>query len=92
MRRFQEKVAIVTGAGQGIGEHYAKALAAEGAAVCIAEINVGNEKLAALTSAFTPESMTQLKKMKFDRVALGSRGLPYERLDQLTMEILMGTR
>src|ERR1700761_6700662 len=37
--RFQNKVAIVTGAGQGIGEHYAKALAAEGASVVIGEIN-----------------------------------------------------
>jgi len=40
--RFKDKVAIVTGAGQGIGEHYAKALAAEGAAVCVAEINAEN--------------------------------------------------
>ena len=37
--RFLDKVAIVTGAGQGIGEAYARALAAEGAAVVIAEIN-----------------------------------------------------
>jgi len=37
--RFEGKTAIVTGAGQGIGEHYARALAAEGAAVVIAEIN-----------------------------------------------------
>jgi 3-oxoacyl-[acyl-carrier protein] reductase len=36
---FQGKVAIVTGAGQGIGEGYAKALAAEGASVVVAEIN-----------------------------------------------------
>ena len=37
--RFQDKVAIVTGAGQGIGETYAKALAAEGARVVVAELN-----------------------------------------------------
>ena len=37
--RFKDKVAIVTGAGQGIGETYAKALAAEGARVVVAEIN-----------------------------------------------------
>ena len=40
--RFQDKVAIVTGSGQGIGEAYAKALAAEGAAVVVAEIDVPN--------------------------------------------------
>jgi NAD(P)-dependent dehydrogenase (short-subunit alcohol dehydrogenase family) len=37
--RFQDKVAIVTGAGQGIGEGYARALAAEGARVVVAELN-----------------------------------------------------
>ncbi|MET9969894.1 SDR family oxidoreductase [Streptomyces sp. NPDC006356] len=37
--RFKDKVAIVTGAGQGIGEGYAKALAAEGARVVVAELN-----------------------------------------------------
>jgi NAD(P)-dependent dehydrogenase (short-subunit alcohol dehydrogenase family) len=40
--RFRDRVAIVTGAGQGIGEAYARALAAEGAAVAVAEINVVN--------------------------------------------------
>ncbi len=38
--RFTNKVAIVTGAGGGIGEAYAKALAAEGAKVVIADINL----------------------------------------------------
>jgi len=37
--RFRDKVAIVTGAGQGIGEAYAKALAREGAAVVVADVN-----------------------------------------------------
>lgn len=39
MSRFTDKVAIVTGAAQGIGEAYATALAAEGAAVVIADLN-----------------------------------------------------
>ncbi len=37
--RFNEKVAIVTGAAQGIGEAYARALAAEGATVVVADLN-----------------------------------------------------
>jgi NAD(P)-dependent dehydrogenase (short-subunit alcohol dehydrogenase family) len=37
--RFDNKVAVVTGAAQGIGEAYARALAAEGAAVVVADIN-----------------------------------------------------
>ena len=37
--RFQDKVAVVTGAAQGIGEAYARALAAEGATVVVADLN-----------------------------------------------------
>ncbi len=37
--RFVDRVAIVTGAGGGIGEAYARALHAEGASVVIAELN-----------------------------------------------------
>ncbi|OXM60450.1 SDR family oxidoreductase [Amycolatopsis vastitatis] len=39
MGRFDEKVAIVTGAAQGIGEAYARALAREGAGVVVADLN-----------------------------------------------------
>lgn len=39
MGEFDNKVAIVTGAAQGIGEAYAHALAREGAAVVVADIN-----------------------------------------------------
>lgn len=47
MARFQGKVAVVTGAGKGIGEAYAKGLAAEGAAVVVAEIDPeGGERVA----------------------------------------------
>lgn len=37
--RFSDKVVVVTGAAQGIGEAYAKALAAEGAKVVVADVN-----------------------------------------------------
>src|SRR5690349_20054534 len=39
MGRFDGKVAIVTGAAQGIGEAYARALAREGANVVVADLN-----------------------------------------------------
>jgi len=46
--RFEGKVAIVTGAGRGIGETYARRLAAEGAAVVVADIDSdGATKVAA---------------------------------------------
>jgi len=46
--KFDEKVGIVTGAGGGIGQAYAEALAREGAAVVVADVNVdGAERVAA---------------------------------------------
>ncbi|MEV5831995.1 SDR family oxidoreductase [Nocardia sp. NPDC052112] len=41
MARFAGRTAIVTGAAQGIGAEYAKALAAEGANVVVADLNIG---------------------------------------------------
>ena len=41
---------------------------------------------------YTADKGKALKAKSFDRVALGARGLAYERLDQLTIEILMGAR
>ena len=46
--RFENKVVVVTGAAQGIGEVYARALAAEGASVVVADLNdAEGEKVAA---------------------------------------------
>jgi NAD(P)-dependent dehydrogenase (short-subunit alcohol dehydrogenase family) len=46
-RRFADKVAIVTGAAQGIGETYARRLAAEGAAVAVADLAIEKGKAVA---------------------------------------------
>lgn len=47
MNRLQDKVVVVTGAAQGIGEAYARGVAAEGAAVVVADVNrAGGERVA----------------------------------------------
>jgi NAD(P)-dependent dehydrogenase (short-subunit alcohol dehydrogenase family) len=46
MNRFEGKVAIVTGAARGIGEAYARALAAEGAKVVVADLNDAGKQVA----------------------------------------------
>ncbi|HZE15796.1 MAG TPA: SDR family NAD(P)-dependent oxidoreductase, partial [Mycobacterium sp.] len=47
MGQFDGKVAIVTGAAQGIGQSYAQALAREGASVVVADINADAAQAAA---------------------------------------------
>lgn len=48
MNRLTDKVVVVTGAAQGIGEVYARSIAAEGAAVVVADLNEeSGEKVAA---------------------------------------------
>ncbi len=51
MARLDGKISIVTGAAQGIGAAYAKALAAEGAMVCVADILDPEPVVAAVTAA-----------------------------------------
>ena len=42
--------------------------------------------------AYSAQKAAALKEQSFDRQALGARGYQYERLDQLTVELLLGMR
>ena len=57
----------------------------------LAQIATLNEKEASVGS-YRKESATSLLQQNFDRAGFASKGLQYERLDQLTMDILLGVR
>jgi xylose isomerase len=56
------------------------------------EIEAADPEAAALLGGYSADKAAQLKAHSFDRVALGERGLQYEKLDQLTVEVLLGAR
>jgi xylose isomerase len=56
------------------------------------EINADDGSMDAYRGSYSAEKAMMLKAVDFDRQALGRRGLPYERLDQLTVELLLGVR
>ncbi len=58
----------------------------------LAEINADDGSMNPFFGKYSPDKANALKAKTFDRVSIASRGLQYERLDQLTMEILTGVR
>lgn len=58
----------------------------------LAGINADDGKTDAFKGAYSSDKAAALKAASFDRAVMGARGLPYERLDQLTLELLMGIR
>jgi xylose isomerase len=58
----------------------------------VAEINADDGAMARFFGKYSEEKAAALKSHPFDRTAIASRGLKYERLDQLTIEILTGVR
>jgi len=58
----------------------------------LAEINADDKEMDAFVGKYSSKKAAHLKALTFDRQALGARGLQYERLDQLTVELIMGVR
>src|SRR5262249_15664911 len=58
----------------------------------VKRINVEDAALSRLTKKFSSTNAKGLLAAPLDRVKLAGAPLPYEKLDQLTMEVLMGVR
>jgi xylose isomerase len=55
-------------------------------------INADDGSMGQYLGKYSPEKAKSLKTQPFDRSAISSRGLQYERLDQLTIDLLLGMR
>ena len=58
----------------------------------LAEINADDGSMAQYVGKYSADKGAALKATSFDRAAMGARGLPFEALDQLTVEIILGVR
>ena len=58
----------------------------------LTEINADDGSCSWLDDGYSRAAADKLKATAFDRAAMGARNLPYERLDQLTFDILLGVR
>ncbi len=58
----------------------------------LAEIHADDGSMTQYFGAYTPDKASALKAQRFDRAVISSKGRQYERLDQLTIDLLLGTR
>jgi len=58
----------------------------------VAEINADDGSMHQYFGKYSPEKAKALKTQTFDRSAIARRGLKYERLDQLTVDVILGVR
>jgi xylose isomerase len=56
------------------------------------EINVDDPALTPYFGKYSTEKANALKAIPFDRSKIATRGLQYERLDQLTIDLILGYR
>ena len=58
----------------------------------LAEITADDGSTAHFTGAYSRDKATALKAHTFDHHAIAAKGQPYERLDQLVIDLLLGAR
>jgi xylose isomerase len=58
----------------------------------VAEINAKDPTMEPFLGKYSSAKVKALKEFTFDRKAIASRGLKYERLDQLTIDLILGMR
>lgn len=58
----------------------------------LAEVKREKQSTMSYSTTYSSLKASELKAHQFDRVELGSRGKPYEQLDQLLFDLLMGVR
>ena len=58
----------------------------------LAEIHADDPDFEMIPLKFTPERAKQIKALALDRKELARKRLPYERLDQLVIDLLLGVR
>jgi xylose isomerase len=58
----------------------------------VAEANADDGSMAAYFGKYSAAKAAAIKAHSFDRAGIASRGLKYERLDQLTIDLILGAR
>ena len=58
----------------------------------LSEIRSGDDAVSGYLQGYSSACAKKLKAHHFDREEIGSRNMQYERLDQLTIDILTGVR
>lgn len=58
----------------------------------LAELNRQDDEMEKLGGAYNPQKAAAIRNFSFNTRELSSRGLNYEKLDQLTVELLLGVR
>lgn len=58
----------------------------------LSQINADDGPFSSLVGAYTPSGAQTLREFEFDRDHLGAQSQPYEELDQLTIDLLLGVR